>query len=344
MSQPLVSFLLVTYHQERFVREALEGAFAQTYRPLEIVVSDDCSRDRTFEIIKEEAANYSGPHKIVLNRNDCNLGIGGNINRAMELARGELIVAAAGDDVSEPQRVEELVRVWSGEGAFSVYSGMLVIDEEGREKGAFTSAKPKPLGSLEELVRHKSGVYGCTHAWDREVFDFFGPLMEGTVHEDLAIPFRSSLLGGVSYLNECLVKYRRHEANAWVDTETVSRMSLPQFAARQIERSRNDRLHYESWRRDLQLFSPHHPEREPELGRVQTAITARIELCELGQAMSRGPVKRLKDLLRNAGRAGSHDSKLVAKLCLLSVSPTLFYAMQWALLKARRSSKAAYST
>ena len=48
---PLVTFALFTYNQERYVREAVEGVLAQTYEPLEIIISDDCSTDMTFSII-----------------------------------------------------------------------------------------------------------------------------------------------------------------------------------------------------------------------------------------------------------------------------------------------------
>ena len=48
--RPLVSVLVLGFNQERFIRKAVEGAFAQTWKPLEIVLSDDCSTDRTFEI------------------------------------------------------------------------------------------------------------------------------------------------------------------------------------------------------------------------------------------------------------------------------------------------------
>ena len=55
---PLVSFCVKCYNQERYIGEALEGAFAQTYRPLEIVISDDASTDRSWEIITEAVAKY----------------------------------------------------------------------------------------------------------------------------------------------------------------------------------------------------------------------------------------------------------------------------------------------
>ena len=71
--RPLVTFALFAYNQERFIREAIEGAFAQTYEPLEIILSDDCSADRTFEIIQENAAAYLGPHSVFTYRTPYNL-------------------------------------------------------------------------------------------------------------------------------------------------------------------------------------------------------------------------------------------------------------------------------
>src|SRR4051812_14455329 len=77
LERPLVTFVLFSYNQERYIREAVAGALAQTYQPLKIVISDDCSTDRTFEIVREMASAYTGPHKIVLRRNPKNLGADG---------------------------------------------------------------------------------------------------------------------------------------------------------------------------------------------------------------------------------------------------------------------------
>ena len=56
--RPLVTFALFAYNQEKYIREAVEGAFSQTYEPLEIILSDDCSSGGTFEIMQEIAAEY----------------------------------------------------------------------------------------------------------------------------------------------------------------------------------------------------------------------------------------------------------------------------------------------
>ncbi|MEI7947344.1 MAG: glycosyltransferase family A protein, partial [bacterium] len=112
MEHPLISFCLFTYNQEPFIREAVEGALAQTYSPLEIILSDDCSTDRTFDNMQQMLADYKGPHKIILNRNDVNLGLAAHVNKVFSLAKGELFIMAAGDDVSLPQRTERIVTEW----------------------------------------------------------------------------------------------------------------------------------------------------------------------------------------------------------------------------------------
>ena len=70
MEKPLVTISMITYNQERYVRDAVRGALAQTYEPLEIVISDDCSTDSTWDIIRDEVEAYrksGGIHKNIVN-------------------------------------------------------------------------------------------------------------------------------------------------------------------------------------------------------------------------------------------------------------------------------------
>ncbi|MBN2503234.1 MAG: glycosyltransferase [Anaerolineales bacterium] len=212
--RPLITFMLIAYKQEQFIAEAVQGAFSQTYTPLEIILSDDCSPDRTFKIMQEMAEQYQGPHTIVLNRNECNLGMIGNINRVMEIAKGELIVAAAGDDISFPERAERLCEAYlaSDRRAYSIFSNGYWMDEHGKQMNPL---RKRPVLSeeltLESYVaREKPGfINGCAHAWRRETFDIFGPLPIDVSSEDTTIPFRSALLGQIIYLHDPLVSYRR---------------------------------------------------------------------------------------------------------------------------------------
>ena len=88
--RPLISFALFTYNQEQFVREAVAAAFAQTYSPLEIILSDDSSKDSTFNIISEMVESYRGPHRVIVNRNPTNIGIGAHVNKVMGLMSADI--------------------------------------------------------------------------------------------------------------------------------------------------------------------------------------------------------------------------------------------------------------
>ena len=76
MNDPDVTFLLLTYRQGRFVRDAMRAALAQDYSPLTVACVDDCSPDDTFAVLQAEAALYAGPHRVVLHRNERNLASG----------------------------------------------------------------------------------------------------------------------------------------------------------------------------------------------------------------------------------------------------------------------------
>ena len=213
---PLITFVLLTYNQDRYVREAVRGALSQTYSPLEIILSDDCSSDRTFDIIQEVAMKYTGPHKIRINRNEKNLGIGDHVNRIMELAKGELIVGAAGDDISLPERVRKTYEAYirSDKKALAIYSRVILIDQKGEFKGVYERSTKSQTNLLEFLTTPSNvSVLGASLTWHRKVFDVLGPLLSGSITEDRPIAFRSMILGNIEYLKEALVLWRRHPNN-----------------------------------------------------------------------------------------------------------------------------------
>ena len=230
VDRPLLSFIVIAYNQEAYIRSAVQGALSQTYSPVEIILSDDASSDGTFRVMAEMAADYQGPHAIRLNHNDHNLGIGDHVNRVMAMAQGQVVVIAAGDDISVPDRTERLWRVFQqapGE-IMSVYSSFGIIDEEGRRTSLVRRPAPRKGGPVETCLR-QTRVFGCSHAWHRRVFEVFGPLLPGTVYEDQTIAFRSALLGRIEYLDEPLVLYRKHAGNI---TSLVA-SEAPDEAARQ---------------------------------------------------------------------------------------------------------------
>ena len=128
-----VSVILIAYNQECFVRDACESILSQSCEPIEIILSDDCSTDETFSIMQDIVGNYSGPHRVILRRNERNLGLVEHINTVVNLCSGEIIVYAAGDDISVNDRVLRTVDLFDNSSALIVHSGVMEIDELGKE-------------------------------------------------------------------------------------------------------------------------------------------------------------------------------------------------------------------
>ena len=336
MNRPLVTFAILAYHHERFIREAVRGALSQTYSPLQIIVSDDCSDDGTFEAAQKEVEGYDGPHEVVLNRNERNLGYMGHMNRIMELADGELVVPADGDDVSLPTRTEELVRAWSEEDVTCVYSNYILVDEDGVEERvevweARMQYGQEPPKSWEEMVRSgRTGITGCSLAWDRAAFDVFGPLPDRFMTEDVPIPFRAALLGRVAYVDKPLVLYRRHDTNTSALIFLGFRgESLSQFTKREGTTARMFGNHYESWLRDMDLFSSPDAGSRNGYSEAMRITSARVDFYRFKEASSKLGIKdRLSRLPRAVRSVRVLGLNAVMKLCLLSASPTAYYWVQ----------------
>lgn len=214
--KPLVTFALFAYNQERYIREAVEAALAQDYPNLEIIISDDCSSDLTFNLISNILSEYSGIHRVIFYKNEENLGLIGSVNKLFSIASGDLIVMAAGDDVSAPGRVSSLVDAWlaNGKRADCVYSNCFVVNSNGDVIGSkdisFEAEK-----SLQDAVRDGVLVLGAVAAWTRRLWLSWGGINDRRVSEDSFLSIRAKLGGGLICVPENLVSYRKG-ASSWI--------------------------------------------------------------------------------------------------------------------------------
>lgn len=213
---PLVTIAVFAYNQEGCVADAIEGAFGQTYEPLEVILSDDCSEDRTYEIMAQAADNYCGPHMVRLNRNEKNLNIGGHIKRIADLAQGEVVVMAAGDDVSHSSRVCEHVELYKRyNDAYAVFSGAVEVSQAGdRVEKEYWFAKDISYISKYQVALRGGGIGpGATYSYKKDCFFLPYRYPESFLSEDRLLPFRASILGRVFYLPYPLVDIRLTGSN-----------------------------------------------------------------------------------------------------------------------------------
>jgi glycosyltransferase involved in cell wall biosynthesis len=211
LKRPLATFVIFAFNQEQVVTDAIEAAFAQTYSPLEIILSDDCSSDDTFNVMERAAAEYKGPHRIVLNRNSHNLNIGGHVNAVAKLASGDLIVLAGGDDISLPLRTERLVQRWIKLGCppAVLYSDFIPMDRQSRLVNLHHEQIYRGIHCKQAMAAGRIWVLGATTAVSKQVFSALPPFDSSVRHDDRIHPFRALLLDGtVSLVDEKLVRYR----------------------------------------------------------------------------------------------------------------------------------------
>jgi alpha-1,3-rhamnosyltransferase len=107
---PLITIVVVTYNSAEFVLQTLESAREQTWQNLELIITDDCSKDNTVEICKTWLEmNKNRFVNTDLITSEINTGIAPNANRGLKVSKGEWIKFIAGDDMLLPNCIEELM-------------------------------------------------------------------------------------------------------------------------------------------------------------------------------------------------------------------------------------------
>lgn len=136
MEEPLVSVPVITYNSSEYIIEGLESIKAQTYKNIELIISDDCSTDNTVELCREWLAkNKDRFVRTSLVTSEKNTGTAGNCNRAISYCHGEWIKMLAGDDLLLPDCIEKNIEyITKMPDAEVVFSNVQVFKVKNEEK------------------------------------------------------------------------------------------------------------------------------------------------------------------------------------------------------------------
>lgn len=132
METPSVSICMICYNVEAFIGEAIEGVLLQkTEFPIELVIGDDCSTDRTLEIANGYAARYPGKIRVLAFKE--NRGIAGNTARTLEECRGKYVAICDSDDAwTDPLKLQKQVAFLEANPDYGiVYSDVQPVSETG---------------------------------------------------------------------------------------------------------------------------------------------------------------------------------------------------------------------
>jgi glycosyltransferase involved in cell wall biosynthesis len=128
----LVSVIVASYNHAEYLEERMESLINQTYQNIEILVIDDCSRDRSVEVLRK----YETHPKVNLIVREENGGWVAVSNLGVEISKGEFILFANCDDSCEPEMLEKLVEsMHDNHTAGVAYCRSEMIDEDGNLLG-----------------------------------------------------------------------------------------------------------------------------------------------------------------------------------------------------------------
>ena len=238
-NSPHVTVGMPVYNGERHVRQAIDSVLSQTFRGLELVISDNGSTDATGRICRECAARDP---RVRYYRSDRNRGAAWNFNRVVELARGEFFKWQCHDDYCAPTFVEKCLEVVHGDpGVVLCYPQFVRVDDQGRQ---LIVKRSRILGAAEPYARFRSVIYrrdSCE--------EIYGVTRTGVLRKTALIgPYSNSddtflaeliLYGQFREIPEPLFFYRVHSAQStgmyqcrsdrmlWFDTSARVLFSFP---------------------------------------------------------------------------------------------------------------------
>ncbi|MDH3660153.1 MAG: glycosyltransferase family 2 protein [Alphaproteobacteria bacterium] len=214
--RPGVSIIIDSYNHERFVEATIRSAMVQDYEPLQVIVIDDGSPDRSQEIIK----SFGSSIEAVFQENQGQVAACRN---ALALAKHDIVIFLDSDDLLEPHAAATVAGAWR-DGVSKVQYCLHVIDEEGVSNGNIFpkfSANLTPDAVRAEMIRTGSYPDSPTsgNAYDRRFLERALPLLPRRNGFDGELNGIAPLYGEVISLNQPLGSYRIHGANDFAQSQ-----------------------------------------------------------------------------------------------------------------------------
>jgi glycosyltransferase involved in cell wall biosynthesis len=201
-TQPLISIITPCYNCERYIAETIESVLAQTYTNWEMIIVDDCSIDKSFEIAINLAQKDT---RIKVVKQEQNGGAAKARNKAIELSKGEYLAFLDSDDLWLPQKLEKQLQFMLKNNCDFSFTEYEHINEKGN-----------PLGLKAKVIRkltYKKMLFHCftgcvTVMYKQNVNDkIYSPVLKNCEDYALFLQILRRTKNAMGY-NDVLAKYR----------------------------------------------------------------------------------------------------------------------------------------
>lgn len=238
MNSPKVSVIMSIYNGEKYIDESVQSILDQTFSDFEFIIVDDGSSDGSNRIIESYAAVDK---RIVVLKNEANIGLTKSLNRCLEAAKGEYIARQDADDVSLPERLELQIDYLENHRDVGVLgTAVSIINARGEE----TERRIPPLTDTEirwKLLFHNS-FYHSSVVFRRELLEKenkrFDESLVFSQDYELWVRLLSDAKG--ANLEELLVRYRLHDDCISMDLAEEQKEFAVSISLREIKKILHD--------------------------------------------------------------------------------------------------------
>ena len=227
---PLISIVVPTFNQKIFVESTINSIINQSYKNIEIIISDDCSTDGTKDTLINLSRNES---RIKLLTSAENKGIPNNFNKAFDACTGEYVAFLGGDDLMYPFKIEKQLEFLLANPAYVLCYHDMDLYYQNEEKKIKHSSKIEIISNPLEwvfysnwiFVKNPTGIIPSACLAKREYY----------LHSryDTRLKYKHELLftlddychdpsGKWGFINETLGMYRIHDSNFSLDIKNTN--------------------------------------------------------------------------------------------------------------------------
>lgn len=225
--QPVVSVCMTTYNQDKYIASAIESVLGQsTSFPMQLVIGDDHSTDKTYDICQHFAALYSN---IIFCHRNYNLGLARNLALTWQECKGKYIAMLDGDDYwCSPYKLRKQVELMERKPNLAMcFTITYLKDETGKckQKTFPPRLSTKPELAITDVIRHNY-MANCSVMYRAGLVEKLPEWMLELPYCDLALHCLHLCYGNAGYIPEVLSVYRMHSDSAFESKSLAERIGI----------------------------------------------------------------------------------------------------------------------
>ncbi len=210
MKKPLVSVIMITYGHENFIEQAINGVLMQICDfDVELIIANDCSPDKTDDVIQNILENHQYPSWIRYTRHEKNIGMMPNFIFGLEQCKGKFIAICEGDDYwTDPLKLQKQVNFLNENLDFYGHAHQCNIIEDGKKNIIFKD-KIKEILTVNDLIEGRL-FHTATLMFRNEAKQIFNQIGHNVLSGDRLLFLSIAFKGKIYFSDEIMCIYRKH--------------------------------------------------------------------------------------------------------------------------------------